>query len=301
MNYETIKELAKREHCKVTDLIALAPQNDPFYAGTPNDWALGRWFADLWAKFKYGSGVHLRRVHYQIISQDPPVKMPNGKPYENTETCWDTLSAAAKAARYLRLVEPSAFVDRRNPEPHIYTYDRGDAPFITVADNLWSGALDIPEFPELPRYGVENFVGEQHYHLEIWCEKSTMNDVLIPFCERYGINLITGVGELQRDLENERQAIISRYADRVAELRDGYNALRAEFAERAAGYSQQIEAVWQAISEEMHAAPIAIEDYPIPEAERGAEVGSGLYNSRRDYLAQIDAYKVFQGKPTPTS
>ena len=437
MNYDTIKELAKREHCKVTDLIALAPQNDPFYAGTPNDWALGRWFADLWAKFKYGSGVHLRRVHYQIISQDPPVKMPNGKPYENTETCWDTLSAAAKAARYLRLVEPSAFVDRRNPEPHIYTYDRGDAPFITVADNLWSGALDIPEFPELPRYGVENFVGEQHYHLEIWCEKSTMNDVLIPFCERYGINLITGVGEmsitatleavrriaargkparllyisdfdpagqsmpvavgrkieyfvrserlaadirlfpvvltesqckeyqlprtpiketerraarfeerygagateldalealfpgelssillrliqayydetltrrvaiaerqLQRDLEDQRQAIISRYADTIAELRDGYNALRAEFAERAAGYSQQIEAVWQAISDEMHAAPIDIEDYPIPEAERGAEVGSGLYNSRRDYLAQIDAYKVFQGKPTPTS
>lgn len=35
MNYEDIKVLAQRERCAVTDLIALAPANDPFYVGKP--------------------------------------------------------------------------------------------------------------------------------------------------------------------------------------------------------------------------------------------------------------------------
>lgn len=80
MNYSSIKELAKLHKCRVTDLIALAPNNDPFYAGTPGDWAVGEWFSELWQRFGYGYGVHIRRVHYQIISQDTPVLMPNGLP-----------------------------------------------------------------------------------------------------------------------------------------------------------------------------------------------------------------------------
>jgi hypothetical protein len=78
MNYETIKVLAKELRCRVTDLIALAPQNDPFYVGTEGDRRDGQWFYDLWQRFGYRSGVHVRRVHYQIISQHPPVLLPNG-------------------------------------------------------------------------------------------------------------------------------------------------------------------------------------------------------------------------------
>jgi hypothetical protein len=81
--YETIKQLAKEMGCKVTDLIPLAPQNDPFYTGTPTDWALAQWFAGLWRQFGYQDKVHIRRVHYQIVSQRTPVLLPNGKPYEN--------------------------------------------------------------------------------------------------------------------------------------------------------------------------------------------------------------------------
>ncbi len=79
-NYDFIKELAKANRCRVSDLIALAPQNDPFYVGTDGDRKNAEWFAALWGRFGYGSGVHLRRVHYQIISQSTPVLMPNGKP-----------------------------------------------------------------------------------------------------------------------------------------------------------------------------------------------------------------------------
>jgi hypothetical protein len=87
MDYEEIKQLARSSGQRVTDLIVLAPQNDPFYSGTPNDWALAQWFAGLWNAFGYTNRVHIRRVHYQIISQNPPVALPNGKPYENTEEC----------------------------------------------------------------------------------------------------------------------------------------------------------------------------------------------------------------------
>src|SRR5437016_1981959 len=82
IDYGWIKQQAKAHGVSVTDLIALAPQNDPFYTGTPNDWALGEWFAGLWHSFG-NERAHIRRVHYQFVSQDPPVLLPNGKPYQN--------------------------------------------------------------------------------------------------------------------------------------------------------------------------------------------------------------------------
>jgi hypothetical protein len=40
--------------------------------------AMAKWFAELWRQFGYTTGVHLRRVHYQVISQDIARKH-NGK------------------------------------------------------------------------------------------------------------------------------------------------------------------------------------------------------------------------------
>ena len=433
MNYESIKELARDAGQRVTDLIALAPANDPFYTGTPGDWQNGHWFADLWQRFGYGSGVHIRRVHYQIISQTPPVAMPNGLPYENTERCWDFLNAASKAARYLELVEPGAFVDRRNPEPRIYAGGSHAEPTIEVSDPSWSGT-SIPDFPDLPDYHVYSFEGRQRYHLEIWCEKSTMNDVLIPLCQNYGINLVTGVGEmsitavlqlaerfeagrpvrvfyvsdfdpagqsmpvavarkveyfqrqkgyeadvrlfpvvltvdqvrqfrlprtpiketekraghfedrygagaveldalealypgqlqriltteirryhdsglsrrvdrelqrLQGDLERTRQAIIASYQEDIDELRAEYDELRADFEERFNGYAERVTDLWAVMVRDLEEDRLDLGSYPIPEANDGDEREDALYDSERDYLSQMDAYKEFQGKVHP--
>jgi len=196
MNYETIKQLAREMGCKVTDLIPLAPQNDPFYTGTPGDWALGEWFASLWQQFAYADKVHIRRVHYQIVSQRVPVLLPNGKPYENTAECWDMLNMASKAARYLQLVDPAAFSDRRNDDPVICASSSAPNPRIALYGNLWQESTQLPPFPDLPSYETRGFHGAQRYHLEVWCEKSTMNDVLVPLCQQYGANLQTGSGEL---------------------------------------------------------------------------------------------------------
>lgn len=87
-NYEQIKAEAKRGrqenlgYSSVKDLIALALNNDPFYMGSARDHELAKWFSDIWFTFGYTNNIHLRRIHYQIISQDAPVSFPDGLPYK---------------------------------------------------------------------------------------------------------------------------------------------------------------------------------------------------------------------------
>lgn len=198
-NHGTIKKLAKEIKVRSTDLIALASGNDPFYCGTKSDYELAEWFAELWRRFGYGRGVHLRRVHYRIISQDPPVNFPNGMLYENTVNCWAALIRASKAARYLGMVDPLLFDDRRNPGLMYYPegpeYEPDPEIYVENA-YLDFAAFQLPAFPLLPKYEVDGFEGKQNYNVEIWCEKSTMNDVLIPLCQRYGVGLVVGTGEI---------------------------------------------------------------------------------------------------------
>jgi hypothetical protein len=160
---------------------------------------LAKWFADQWQAFGFISGVHLRRFHYQLISQDPPPILPNGTPYENTNNCWCVLGQASKYARYLGLIDPECFVDRRNGAPLLFApdpYDFETEPEIYANSNLLFESFDFPSFPRLPSFSVNNFMVGQPYILEIWCEKSTMNDVLEPLCRKYQVNFITGLGEM---------------------------------------------------------------------------------------------------------
>src|SRR5258708_3007769 len=432
INYEQIKHLARETGQRVTDLIPLAPQNDPFYTGTPGDWALAEWFAQLWQAFGYTNRVHIRRVHYQIVSQKPPVVMPNGLLYENTETCWNILNLASKAARYLQLVDPEAFVDRRNPEAVVYSVHRIAEPEVWATSRLWGSQLRLPDFPDVPGYRVSGYEPSQAFHLELWCEKSTMNDVLEPLCQHYGMNLQTGLGEvsitamlavvhrlqeggrpvrifyvsdfdpegqsmpvsvsrkveyfvrtlglnvdvrvfpviltleqvqyyqlprtpikdterrrvgfedrygegaveldalealypgelqavlqqcieyyydtglaervqqaqaaLEQDLGSIWQQVVGRYATDVEGLRGEYEQLQQEYASRMAGYSERLQGLWQAIRNELGVSIPHLSYYPLPAPMPAGEVGEGLYNTARDYLEQIEAYKQFQGK-----
>lgn len=436
-NYKTIKMLAKAHRRKVSDLIALANQNDPFYVGTESDLKGGGWFADLWNRFGYKSGVHLRRVHYQVVSQKEPVSMPNGKPYENTEACWDYLSQSSKAARYLDLVDPAAFVDRRNPEPMLYSVDPEETRLF-VKYNLWRDSFQLPSFPDLPDYDLTGYMsaGRQRYHLEVWCEKSTMNDVIGPLCRSYGANLVTGVGEMSitaclqltrqrmdpdkplrifyvsdfdpagqsmpvavsrkveyfvrnteeldgtadvqlypvvlsgdqvrqyqlprtpiketerragkfeerygqgaveldalealypgelrsilqnammhyrdQDLDERvsiarwrtesalaelRQGIIDKQANEYDQLRTEYEQLSREFGARVSELQNRAYRLWEEVAEELESqAPDLEENHPIPDAAEAEDPGDALYDSMREYVDQIAAYKTFQGK-----
>jgi len=202
-DYRRIKREAKERGISVTDLCALAAKNDPFYTGRPSEVAAAEWFANLWWRFGYGTGVHLRRVHYQIVSQDTPITYPHrdypdGKPYENTEGDWGYLCGAGKYARYLGLVSSEAFEDRRNPDAIINAeYWQDPTPGYEVEENWWRSRFELPDFPDLPTLQVKGYKGAlQPYHIEVWCEKTTMNDVLEPLCRRYDVNLVTGAGEM---------------------------------------------------------------------------------------------------------
>jgi hypothetical protein len=44
--------------------------------------------------------------------------------------------------------------------------------------------------------GYDYSSADQPYHLEVWIEKSTMNDVLVPICQRHHVDLIVGTGNM---------------------------------------------------------------------------------------------------------
>jgi len=195
LNYDAIKALAVRKGVKVTDLIALSRNHDPFFVGTQAQKVNAQWFAKLWQEFGFVDGIHLRRVHYRIVSSKTPIMLPSRKPYENTLSAWDFLNEASAAARYLGLVDFSAFVDRRNPDAVIFSAAEPSEPEISVDDQSFV-LQSLPHFPELPEYSISNYQDQQRFVLELWCEKSTMNDVLEPICQRYRCNFQSGVGEL---------------------------------------------------------------------------------------------------------
>ena len=67
----------------IKDLLVLAPDNDPFRAGTPTDVINGEWFAEVWGDLRQ---AHLRRAHYAADAQNVP--LPGGGVYQNDKESW---------------------------------------------------------------------------------------------------------------------------------------------------------------------------------------------------------------------
>jgi hypothetical protein len=202
--YEAIKALARKHGQPINKMLALAAKNDPFFCGSPAQRINAEWFGEILNRLGLTSGFHIRRIHYQVAVSGIE-KRPDGRPYENTDECWNFMGEASKAARYLGLVKPDDVIDRRNPDPKIH------ADYESAQEPAWGLDLESlgPCLPairagmercsgfEIPAPWVEGYdyrPGDQPYHLEVWIEKSTMDDVLIPVCQDLGINLVTSVG-----------------------------------------------------------------------------------------------------------
>jgi hypothetical protein len=221
-DYDGIKRMGKETGKSVRELLALEPKSDPFYSGMPSSTAEAKWFVRLWRRYDF-QGAHLRRMHYKLVSQKPgTIKLPPVKkvvsakgekkrysdtevaePYENTEECWQKLGLCSKHARHLGLVEAHLFHDARTPDPTLAWYRDGDAP--EPEANLrefpdWGFPSVIMsdcarlELPDVEVKGYEYDQADQPYHLELWIEKSTMDDILVPLCRRLGVNFVPGVG-----------------------------------------------------------------------------------------------------------
>jgi hypothetical protein len=66
----------------------------------------------------------------------------------------------------------------------------------TIEANLAEKLDEGLEEPYLSPTGYQYRNTLQPYHLEVWVEKSTMEDILVPLCERHATNLVTGVGDM---------------------------------------------------------------------------------------------------------
>jgi len=203
LNYESIKMMAKSIGRPVVDLLALAPANDPFYAGVGHRGQAAEWFADLWQDYA-GVNPHLRRIHYRLVSPPEGVQilLPNGREYQNTERDWSFLCFASLASRYLGLIPFDGLIDRRNDEPMIFApnlYSDPNEEREVSCLVLWDEVeVDLPDLPNLPDFaitGLDSDDAVQDFIVEVWIEKSTQNDWLVPLCEKRGVNLVVGIGE----------------------------------------------------------------------------------------------------------
>lgn len=192
LDYSTLKKIASRAGLSPSEILALAPQNDPFYVGAKGQLQKGQWFAAIYKAMGSPPGCHTRRVHYWLVTTNA-VPKPNGKPYENTQNDWSLLCLAAKYARYLGLVPIENIIDRRNPEPIIHANHWQHVKASAIKDSIDESNI-IESI--VGQFDCFNPVQTQPYMVEIFAEKSTMNDVLEPLCQRYGLNLVTGLGEL---------------------------------------------------------------------------------------------------------
>ncbi len=225
--YSAMKDLKKQEGItKINDLLVLAPQNDPFYMGQPAQLNNARWFAEVWHNLGFDDGDthHIRRVHYRIVSQPVAIVMPGGESYQNTKECYAFLNSASKQARYLiGEISPSNFVDRRNSPAVINDEDETEVPMPMVV-NRHFGSLPIeismPGFAKVSDFN-DNLYGSiaDPYMVEVWCEKSTMNDIIIPLSQELSFNYVYGLGELSLTLVDE---LVDRVIEREKPTRIFY-------------------------------------------------------------------------------
>jgi hypothetical protein len=205
LDYEKLKLLAEELNRPVKTLLAQGAESDPFYADLPMRRLRAEWVAKLWKQLDIPPGAHPRRVHYRIISQSRPIKLPrevNGSwEYVNNTNCAIFLGDALSDARYLGLIPIDHIADQRNT-PTVVNYNPVEASAgVVVSDATLESvelSLDVavPEFPDLPELHVVRPSIPQPYCIEVWVEKSTVDDVLAPLCELHGVNYTSGAGDI---------------------------------------------------------------------------------------------------------
>jgi hypothetical protein len=183
------------------ELLVLSDASDPFYAGTtPTQKKWAEWFARMWEQeYKGRTGIHIRRCHYHIDAIG--FLKINGMPYTNTRRDWGWLCEASKWARILKLVPADAFEDRRNADPYPLNWRTAElgqpTVFGTEQYGWWLPSLSSSEWtlrtPRVSGYAPDDYL-DRAYLLEVWIEKSTMDDILEPLCKELRVQLVPAAG-----------------------------------------------------------------------------------------------------------
>jgi hypothetical protein len=104
-SYADIMGLARQMKTRTAELLALAPNNDPFAAEINGRQQAAEWFVEVSDKLDMGHSFHTRRMHYRIIMRpELGIVKPDGSAYLNLYNDWTMLTQACRDARYLGLV-----------------------------------------------------------------------------------------------------------------------------------------------------------------------------------------------------
>jgi hypothetical protein len=189
----------------VRDLLVLSSQHDPFYCGTPAQVRDARWYGRLWRDLGMTDGDHTRQVHY--LADAVGALKPDGTRYTNCEADWRMLLDASAPARYLGDLDAEVVADKRNRavSDNVTACGPDDGtPAVGLADldgDEWGGweqpRVRLPADLDMP---LAEVTGYSYAHaddpvlVEVWAEKSTMDDILSPLCDRLGVNYLPGTG-----------------------------------------------------------------------------------------------------------
>jgi hypothetical protein len=191
--YEPFKARAKSFGLSLKDVIALSRGNDPYAAGVPYRRRNAEWFAKVCATLAIPSGWHVRRIHYLLVSRPDVVPWPDGRLYVNTVLDWKSLLHSARDAVALSLVPPDILSDARNDSPRLW----GDGASTSPEPAISAGWAAYQPRHDVPRLEVAGTLAiARPIQVELWAEKTTMNDVLLPLAQRYGLNVVTASGEI---------------------------------------------------------------------------------------------------------
>ena len=205
-----IEAAASANLLELDDLTVLSRNLDPYRFDTATGHAEGRWFAAQVERFFLGRRVHLRGLHYAILSSGD-VYRPDGKKYINSDSCWFWLQrSASKAARWLGYVEFDRIRDERNEPPELYCPDRTSASEAaqSIAVRPGDGKTWLPPLETmLPTLTWSSGVSaNQPYRIAFIGEKSSLGDVLRPIALEIGADLLLGTGDASDTLVAEMAA-----------------------------------------------------------------------------------------------
>jgi hypothetical protein len=181
----------KRTRFKILSIDPFDISSNPTTAQT--SWA--EWFKEITTDVN--PPYHIRRIHYRTLGK----LKPDGNRYENTDNDGALLGKASEYARYLGLIPFDAIVDHKNEGQVVqvvYELDEISTYLKVGARDLTIPTIDDPE--DVIDDGGDAIISygaaiRQPYHMEIFIEKSTMNDILIPIAKEYGTGLMVAGGQ----------------------------------------------------------------------------------------------------------
>ena len=196
-NYATIKQTAKKLGIPISDLIVLGQQNDPYYIGTVSEVRSAEWIAEIVKQYLTERGrkkVHDRAIHYYTLSRNlkRPINKAEWRLFKGDNNDFHWVMNSIRNARILGFILWECIEDKKNPQPDInsYYWSHEDIDQIQISVEDIAKAVSKDQ-----RFLILNPQLQQLYHVEIWTEKTTINDILLPLGKEYGVNIVSFSGQ----------------------------------------------------------------------------------------------------------